>query len=535
MSLKNGTKTKNGGGMTEYTREELLGGLARKFSPIGFATFFTLITGMILPAHHVKAVQEVFESLNDDTCIGIIIEMFRGAAKTTVMDNAFGAWLVGHFPTKSGMIIQAGEKSALNNSAKIATTIKDNDGWKIAFPHVVPDMEAGWGANGYFVKITHTDASMQHEVSYGEWQRMRAGVKDPTFVGVGYNSGAIIGKRPYWLILDDINDEKNTRSERRLMEMKDILKGTIFPAANMAKIIVVIGTPWSEADAIHYCDSTGLFKHIKIPVYTNNKPTWPECYDEKKIEIERKKAGDIEFARMFLLDLEKTKGLVLKKEWLHPYFPNEQIKRDWPAIIFIDYTSTKDPTKEKSDYFALAVGHILPDNRTIVISDGIYERLTKHNAQVAAVNKILEYPNVLVVGVEAIFTGDEYQSILEGNQVLVDAGIIPEACRGGPWGKKKGHRFEYVLADAFQRGIIRLSDAETKFLRAFQEEWINWQGDALADMGHDDALDAVFGVTHLGLPWLSHGAAQKYEKTVNNIFYPQEPADNYAWVKGLTE
>ena len=520
--------------MPDVTREDILGAIARKFCPEGFATFFTLVTGMLLPDHHVDAMQKIFETFQDEEKIGIIIEMFRGAAKTTVENNTFGAWLVGQFPDKAGLIVQANDDIGANNSAQIANTIKDNVGWKVSFPHVVPDQAAGWGAKGYFVKITHTDATRKVPVDYGEWQRMRAGVKDPSFVGVGYNSSSIIGKRPHWLIIDDINDEKNTRSERRLMQVKDILKGTIFPAANMAEIIVVIGTPWNESDAIHYCKSTGLFRHEKIPVYTHGKPTWPEKFTEKKIDIERKKAGEIEFARMFLLDLEKTKGLTLKKEWLHPYFPNEQIKRDWPAIIFIDYTSTQDPTKEKSDFFALAVGQILPDNRTIVISDGIYKRFTRHQAQKAAVDKILGYPNLLVVGVESIFSGDEYQSVLEGNQVLVDAGIVPEACRGGPWQKKKGFRFEYVLADAFQRGIIRLSDAETEFHQAFESEWINWQGYALADIGHDDALDAVFGVTHIGLPWLSHGAAQKYNNAVTNPLYPREETDEYAWVRGLT-
>jgi hypothetical protein len=514
------------------TREQILGALARKFSPVGFATFFSLVNSLILPEHHVRAINEIFDSFEDEDSIGIIIEMFRGSAKTTVENNAFGAWLVGHFPEKSGLIVQANDDIGSDNSAKIANIIENTAGWQVAFPHIVPDTNAGWGAKGYYVKKTHTDASMQEEVSYSQWQQMRAGVKDPTFIGVGYNSSSIIGKRPYWLVIDDINDEKNTRSDRMLRQVKDVLKGTIFPAANMAKVIVVIGTPWNESDAIHYCLSTGLFKHAKIPVYTQGKPTWPEWFGEKKIEIEKAKSGDVEFARMYLLDLERTKGLVLKKEWLEPYFPNEEIKKDWPAIIFIDYTSTKNPLKEKSDYCALAVAQIVPGNRKLIISDGFYKRLTRYDAQKMAISKILEYPNLLQVGVEAIFSGDEYHSVLESNQELVDAGIIPEACRGGPWQKKKSHRFETVLADAVQRGIVIFSNAETEFFNAFKSEWLGWQGNELADMGHDDALDAVFGAVHLGLKHLIHGAAVKYE--TNNLFYPQKETNEYKWIEGMT-
>ena len=512
-------------------RLAIMGEIARRFEPQGFAMFFYLVTGMTLPKHHMQSVSEIFDTFDNDEWIGIVIEMFRGSAKTTVENNAFGAWLVGMHPEKSGLIIQVNDEIAGNNSAKVAEYIANNDGWNLVFPHIVPDKEAGWGKQGYFVKMTH-DAD-GNELTYPQWQRMRAGTKDPTFVGLGYNSSSIIGKRPYWLILDDINDEKNTRSERRLREVKDILKGTIFPAANQAKIRVVIGTPWNEADALHYCIQTGLFKHIKIPVYTDGKPTWPEQFDENRIKIERSLAGEIEYFRMYELNLEKTKGLVLKREWLQPFFPNEDIKKEWPAIMFIDYTSTANPEKERSDYFALAVGQIVPGNRKIVLSDGIYKRLTHLDAQRAAVAKILEYPTLLVVGVEAVFTGNEYGNVLMQNQELIDSGVFPELCRGGPWQRKKGYRFENILADAFRRGTVVLSDAENEFLNAIQDEWVNWQGDSLADQGHDDALDAAFGVWHLGNQWIAHGKAYKdYEFTPTNPLYKTEKTD-YTPISGF--
>lgn len=512
---------------------DVLGQLCRKFSPTGFTTFFQIITGMVLPEHHRKAISEIFTTFDSDEWVGIVIEMFRGSAKTTVENNAFAAWLVGMFPEKTGLIVQANDEIAGNNSAAVAQYIENSPTWTVAFPHVVPDKDAGWGKQGYFVKMTHTDAYMETELSYSDWQMKRAGTKDPTFVGLGYNSSAIIGKRPYWLIIDDINDEKNTRSERRLREVKDILKGTIFPAANQAKIRVIIGTPWNEADAIHYVLQTGLYKHIKIPVYTNGQPTWPELFDERRIEIERKQAGEIEYARMYLLDLSKTKGLVLKKDWLEPFFPNEDIKPEWPAIMFIDYTSSENPEKERSDYFALAVGQLVPGSRKIVISDGVYKRMTHLDAQRTVVDVVAKYPTVIVVGVEAIFAGNEYGHQLEQNLELADMGIYPILCRGGPWMRRKGDRFELFLADAVRKGMIVLSDAENEFLTAFQEEWINWQGNALADQGHDDALDAVFGVWHLGKDYLVHGKAyQDYEYTPSNPLYRKEKTD-YSPISGF--
>ena len=89
--------------------------------------------------------------------------------------------------------------------------------------------------------------------------------------------------------------------------------------------------------------------------------------------------------------------------------------------------------------------------------------------------------------------------------------------------KKKGYRFEYLLADAFRKNMVRLSSAESEFLNAFKNEWIGWQGDALADMGHDDALDAVFGVFHIGMDYLVFGNAYKErEYSIGNPLFHKE-------------
>lgn len=81
--------------------------------------------------------------------------------------------------------------------------------------------------------------------------------------------------------------------------------------------------------------------------------------------------------------------------------------------------------------------------------------------------------------------------------------------------------------------MVVFSDAENSFLTAVQEEWINWQGDALADQGHDDALDSVFGVWHLGKEWLVHGRAyQDYEFTPSNPLFKRKKTD-YSPIEGF--
>jgi hypothetical protein len=484
---------------------------ARDFSVEGYVAFHELIYGLPLTDHMLVVITQIMESSENDR--GTVIELFRGAAKTTSVTIGFVSWMIGLNPDKTFLIIQDGDAAASKNGSQIARIIEFNQGFHMVFPHVVPDKEAGWGEKAYYVKITHKDFFLQEKVSYEEWIKERSKRSDPSFVALGYRS-QIIGRRPWFLLMDDMNNEANTISARELRTVKTRLKGTIFPAANQSDFNIYIGTPWNEADALHYCLQTGLYDHVKIPVY-NKKCldcggeeidltcltcksdnietiyTWEDMYGEKEVEKERKKAGDIEFARMFLLDLEKTKGLILKKKWLHS-FENRYINLDWPVWIGVDYTSTEDPRKEKGDYFALAVGRELPGFQGMVLCDGVRERLSQAEAEDMVIAWAVKYPGLLRgVGVEAILQGSNFYNDLLANAEMRKSGVIPIPIR---FSQSKGFRFEKQMAPLFQKSRVQVSDAENEFLTLFREEWVSWQGDPLEDAYHNDTLDAVYSM-----------------------------------------
>jgi hypothetical protein len=498
--------------MTPEERERNLLGLLTQiarleFSMNSFEAYFELVFGMRLPKHMKdEVIPQIFDSYKNEK--GTVVELFRGAAKTTVVTIGLGSYLIGKFPDKALLLIQVGDDIANDNSKQIADIIEHNRGFKSVFPHVVPDKTKGWGANGYEVKRT--------DISYEKWREINAKRKDPSLVGVGYKSSAIIGKRPWGLIVDDINNEMNTASERELIKVKKILTGTIFPAANQAKVRIFIGTPWTESDALHYALTTGEFDHIKIPVLREGVLSWPEIYNEKEVEKQKNYAGEIEFARMYLLDLEKTKGLVLKKEWLR-YWPHDEINPDWMTFFGVDFTSTEDPTKEKGDFFALAVGKVIPGGKGMVITGGVRARVTQAEAENSVIAETARYPTLIQVGIEAIITGQMFYNNLLNNAELRASGVILDPIR---FNKKKGHRYEVELAPMFQRGRVYLSDAENPFLREFKKEWISWQGDSLADLGHDDTLDAVYACVRTAEQWITP-ITQMARRTANPFFTPK--------------
>lgn len=455
------------------------------FNLEGFRAFVRVMTPFETPEHHVEAMEKVFKAIDDGD--GIVIEMARGFAKTTYENGLFAAFIIGHHPEWPGLVVRVGDDMANDNGKKIADYIEYNPGWKLCFPHIEPDIDKAWGASGYEVKRT--------DIPYAEWRKLKASTMDPTFVAVGYKSRALIGKRPKWLIIDDINDENNSSSDRELEKMKTILTGTIFPAANMAEIMLVIGTPWNERDAIHYCLQTGIFQHYKFPaeieVDGQRVPTWPKMFPLEILDREKKKAGILEYARMFLLDLEVAQGVFLKREWLR-YYPYEKIDSTWPVVIGLDYASTQDKLKDgQRDNCAIAVGRAIPGGTGIVLVDGFYGKISQGEVEQKLAGFYEAYPTTEVIGIESVGKGEEFYLLMLRTSNLP---VLPVS----PGRKSKGDRFEKGMAPHFQFGRALISDVENPFIRAFKDEWVRWPNGA-----HDDALDAVFWMLYVGLGHLT--------------------------------
>ena len=449
-----------------------------EFSPHGYFIYQSFILNLPPAEHCEQWIYKIFDAHAAGK--GIVIEAFRGSAKTTVVTQTFASFYIGHHPHTSNLFIQVGDASAQDNTAKIAHIIAHNPAWKMFFPHVVPDKR--WGANGYDV--------MRNDIPYEEWERLIAGRKDPTFLGLGRTSGAIIGKRPSGLlVIDDIDNEITTSSDRYMTETHNLIKGTIFPAANIADFNIFIGTPWTENDTIGYVKSTGRYEHVFTPVYNEDKePSWPALFPEEKIQEQRALVGEVYFAQMYNLDLEKAKGIHLKKDWLSDY-PHEDIDDSWKVVIGMDFASTADKLKDrKADYCAIAVGRLIPGGGVILV-DGFRGHVSQGEAIQKLESMAVTYPTLQLIAVEKEGVGGQFVQQL---QMYPHLPIHPcttadKISPNVPSARNKGDRFQVQMAPVFQRGAARLSNKPSPFLNTFRNEWVSWP------LGtYDDTLDAVY-------------------------------------------
>ena len=487
--------------------------LGRTDSIDGFLTFYDIIHDTEAPKHTLPWIEKLYEAREQNK--GLVIEAFRGSTKTTMMAT-FVAHQIGLYPHKANLLVQLSEKAAKDTAQLITGIIEFNSAFKFFFPNVVPDKDKGWSADGYEVMLISKNGK---PLPYADWRRFNSKRKDPTMLALSRTSHAIIGKHPDGVcLIDDLDDQTSTSSDREKTKTRDILTGTIFPTVEPGAIIIVIGTPWTLDDTISYVKSTGTFLHHKTPVLLNGDKVWPEKFDDELIEIKRKESGSVEFARMYLLDLSAATGLTLQLDWIH-YYPHDEIDPNWTDWMGVDYASTSDRQKKdaKRDYFSMCWGKITP-GRTLIVTDGYAGKISQQDSYQKLIAQVQMLPFLQQIGIEAIGKGEEFYELLRLAPEFMPLFSIPSHTG---LARSKGGRFEKVLGPMFQRSNIMLSTKITPFLKEFVDEWTTWDSPHYL---HDDRLDSVYMMLkaaegHVSVPQMqmktSHPWFHKKPKEVN--------------------
>ncbi len=470
-------------------------------SPRSFAAFYKLIHGNTIPNHQKRQIESIYEAKAEDK--GSLLFAWRGSWKTTTISVTFVAYRIGKEPHRANLVIQANDDSADKVTKQIADIISNHPVWKQIFPHVVPDEKRGWGAGGYEV--------MRGDLDYGQWRGLNSARKDPTFMGLGIRSKSLIGKHPDGvLLMDDIHDEENTISDRERNNVILKVTDTIMPfivedmalprGEKMITWTIAVGTPWTDDDAYYYLKSTGEFKFLSIPVmreihadvveetpnveYINHLDlvgwyvlTWPERFDVERICVWRNRTGKRGFARMFELDLKKSKETGLK----YFTYPAQMIDANWAFGGGCDYASVKDRLSKNNknrDFFALAYGAQIPTGGAVIM-DGVVGHRTQAGAMAEIEKAQGMFPNWGYTVVEGDGKAEEFITVMGLKPHLR---IIPMMTRG----KGKQVRQERQMAPWFEIGLIRISDADTPFLNMLRRAFDNYPD------GNDDVRDGVY-------------------------------------------
>lgn len=489
-------------------------------TPDGFVDFFWCCTRRELPKHalygwivpiylsHRKITLEEFQKFYDrpdavkfrfireyvleqlagsvklEMVIGVVIEASRELTKTTVITNYFTAFRIGHEPHRANLLVQVGDDIAKDNSSQVARVIREYEGWKMTFPHVVPDEAKGWGDKGYEVRQTHEwkDGKMV-PLSDNEWNRKIATRKDPTLLGVGYASHSLIGKHPDGIVvIDDIHDETNTSSEKELDGVLNIVESIINYTFTAEAWVVYVGTPWAEHDTLGYIKGTGAYLSVVMPAYVevvDGKVKLPEEWreDTKKVfmwdemrgmDWLRKKLSQTrkmsEFLRMVLLAL-RTAG---ERIYKYRSFPHADVLwHEWGIVTGVDPTATFSTVSGKGagvSHFAMCHGLVSPWN-TIIVGGGYLEKVGADIGERELVGFSRSHPTFQRASVEDNGAGAIFIGMTKRNNGV---SINPHSVSELGHGSKKERQFKF-LSPLVNGGIIQVSDEDTPYLNALRK------------------------------------------------------------------
>lgn len=442
----------------------------------GFKIFYEAMQGEWIPDHAAHWVEKIYEARRQGYK-GVMIKAFRGSTKTTTLTQLFVAYQTGLHPERTSLVLQVKDESAKDNTSLVSRMIERNPIWQALFPHVTPDKSVSWSEDGYSVRDTR--------YTPGDWQRL-AHEKDPTLVGLGITSDAIIGKHPSnLLVIDDIENEENTSSDRQLQAVKRKVSADVMPCRTPNDPFVIVSyTPWVENDCYSAMEASGEFMLVSTPVQdADGVPAWKERLDAAAIEALRKAdlTGGIEFARMYLLDLTQAKNRAI----VYHLYPAHQINYLWPMGGGIDYAAVLASSRRtaQQSHFALAYVAKIPGGGAVVV-DGVLEQCTQGEAEEHVVKAQETWPNWLHAVVEGDGKGEDFIGVLMRHPSLR---IIPMKTGG----KSKEHRLLREGSPNLRNLRVMISDAETKFLSALRSFLNRYPNVSEHDAGWD-AWDSVY-------------------------------------------
>lgn len=251
--------------------------------------------------------KEIMAALEDERHRFILLESFRGSAKTTIANQAYALWsILGKQEKKNVLILAQTQGQVRYYLGNIKRKMSEELLRKDLGPFYDGSGEWRWNT----IEIPKYKA------------RLTVASVDQPIRGLLYED-----RRPDLVIGDDLEDESSVRS----LEMRDKLYSwftmDVLPLGDKNTRTIVIGTRLHEDSLMMRLRSDikenrrdGLI--LSYPLLDEDgKSMWPGKFPNKEaVDAERKRIGDeIAFRQEYLLDLVPEGSQIIQKDWIKTY------------------------------------------------------------------------------------------------------------------------------------------------------------------------------------------------------------------------
>jgi len=364
-------------------------------------------------------------------------------------------------------------------------------------------------------------------------------LKDPTVEAVGA-LGAITGGHFDIIIIDDMLDDENTKTESRMETMNNWFYGTIGQLVEPTTQMFVIGTrkhyadlyqqlidnalwhrsidraiiEWPESyEYIYTTDSDGNEVISDVEVVGDSKVLWPEVWDIKKLLIDRQQAGSIMFDREKQNDPSGMKGQYLNVDWLQ-YYDWADLPDELTYYIGVDLAISE---KEHADETCIALVGYQANRRKLYIIEIRHGKWDFPTAYDKICTSYEEWAAAGMRATEVLIENNVYQAAMA--QHIADSTWIPAV--GVLTVKDKITKLT-ALAPHFENGSVLLRKTEMLGMPGFRQQWAQFP---FAE--HDDMLDSVaIAVTRLALGSVSTIGLINSDSPLDSI----KPVEDYDYV-----
>jgi len=184
--------------------------------------------------------------------------------------------------------------------------------------------------------------------------------KEPTLQVLGVTS-SMVGGHYDLIILDDITDAKNSRTENRRRDLVNWYNMTLLPMLEPEGKIISIGTKWHELDIHSYFQKQDRYtcsRHVAILDDEKGEVLWPNRWTYKKLMEIKNEVGTASFYMQYQNEVVSDEDAIIKWDWITRSYDGYKFpEQPYKVYMGVDLSSSG----EEADYFSISV---------IVVKDG---------------------------------------------------------------------------------------------------------------------------------------------------------------------
>lgn len=279
----------------------------------------------------------------------IVIQAPREHAKSTQFTVDYVIWELYKNPDLRIAIVSSVKSVASSFLREIQSQLESNELLKSDLGSLVPKRPDKWSESEIIVK-------------------RKALYKDPSIAAIGAN-GAILSKRCDLLILDDILNPDNVKTEDQRQKTKDWFGKVLYPILVPDGKLIVIGTIFHEDDFLVNCMNDETFsirlRYKAILDEETQEVLWPERHSFESLEEKRKSIGGIAFKMAYQNEVFDSETAVIKRIWVNRAVEKGKLftlEDNWHyntnpfgRLLITAGVDLQSSTSSKADNFAIVV------------------------------------------------------------------------------------------------------------------------------------------------------------------------------------